>query len=144
MTQELTGHLAAEDRAVLPRLIRELREVRDEQNGLKRRADQLREHVESLLEAEGGEYVDEVSGLRAWIEKVPRWDFDARALHKLVEDGLITETEFADCLETVVRKPVVSEWLGKGLITDRQLNTANAKVGTGVVRTVQIKPMGRR
>src|SRR5947208_4756262 len=124
---------------VLPRLIRELREMRDQQNALKRRADQLREHVEGMLEDAGGEFIDEVSGLRAWLERTPRWDFDPTKLHNLVADGLITEKEFADCLVTIVDKKVVNDWLGQGLLTDRQLNRANAKVGTKIVTTVQLK-----
>ena len=141
---ELQEELAKDGREVLPRLIRELREVRDEQNALKKRADQLRKHVEGMLEDAGGEFIDEVSGLRAWIEKQLRYDYDPTRLHRLVADGLLTESEFADCLETVVKKPVIAEWIGKGLITERQLNNAGAKVGTSITRIVQIRPMGAR
>jgi len=134
----------ATDREVLPKLIRELREVRDQANDLKKRGDKLRELVEGMLEDVGGEYIDEVSGLRAWIEKQPRYEYDPTRLHELVKEHHLTETEFADCLKTTVDKAVVSEWLGKGILTDRQLNQVGAKVGTSIVRTVQIKPMGAR
>jgi hypothetical protein len=141
--QELSGELATEleanDREVLPKLIRELREVRDQANDLKTRGDRLRDLVRGLLEDAGGEYVDEVSGLRAWIEVQPRYEFDPTRMHKLVEEHLLTESEFAECLKTTVDKAVVSEWLGKGILTDRQLNRVGAKVGTAIVRTVQIK-----
>jgi len=130
------------DREVLPKLIRELREVRDQANELKKRGDKLRELVEGMLEDNGGEYVDEVSGLRAWIEKQSRYEYDPTRLHKLVEEHHLTESEFADCLKTTVDKAVISEWLGKGILTDRQLNQVGAKVGTAIVRTVQIKPLG--
>lgn len=122
-------------------LIRQLHAARQEESAAKREADRIRKPLLELLESAGGSYVDEGTGLKAWIDKTPRYDYDVAAMHKLVEDGVLYEKDFADCLVTVVDKDKVKALLDKGILTDRQLARANAKVVTKLVETLKIEKM---
>jgi hypothetical protein len=123
-------------------LIRRLREVRDIANDAKREGDQIRKLLLDIIEDQGP-LVDEESGLRAYVKEEARYEYDPTALHSLVESGVMFERDFGECLKTVVDKKVVQEWVKKGLITDRQLAGANAKVLTGTVRKVEIEEIKR-
>lgn len=143
-SEELAVELGQMGPQVLPRLAREYLELRDQCNDLDKRRESVRKQLMDLLEGNGGEYIDEVAGQRLYIDTQPRWEYNATLLHKLVEEHLLTDTEFAGCLRTVVDKDVVQGWLDRGLVTDRQVNMMNAKEGTKIVRSVKTAPIGGR
>lgn len=120
-------------------LLRALKEAREEAARRKAKADQLRDLLIPHVEEAGGVLVDEVSGLTARLVRTPRYEYDATRLHRLVEEGLITEAEFAEALETVIDKRVVESWVSRGLITDRQLARADARVVTAVIEKLEVR-----
>lgn len=123
---------------VLAELVRSLKDLRERAADLKKQEDALRERIMPLLDAAGGRYHDEVSGLTAQVKKMPRYDYDPVRLHRLVDDGALYESEFAECLKTIVDKSAVETWLKRGVITDRQLAAVAAKVQTSVAERLEI------
>lgn len=119
-------------------LIRSLKEAREEAARWKKNEEKLRELLLPLVEEAGGSIHDEVSGLTARLKRMPRYEYDATALYKLVSDGAMYETEYAECLKTIVDKAVVDDWLKRGIITDRQLNAVDAKTVTSVSERLEI------
>jgi len=142
-SQALAEELGQRGPQVLPRIAAEYLEIRAAENALKRRRDAVRKQLLPLLEDAGGSYIDEDTGQRIYITQQMRWEWDAGALKTgLLDEHLITEGEFADCLVTSVNKDVVKGWVDKGAITDRQLARANAKVGTKVVQQIEVEAVG--
>jgi len=126
---------------VLARIAREYLDVRDEANDLKRRRDALRKQLLPLLEDAGGQYTDEIAGVRLVIERQVRWDYDATKLHECVKASVLA-AEFAECLETTVKKDVVQGWIDCGLI--RGASVAPAKVGTKVIPQITVQEVGQQ
>jgi ribosomal protein L19E len=124
-------------------LVRELKETREQISALKKQEEKARELLLPLLDVMGGTYTDEVSGLTASIERSPRYEWDAQKLFKLKTDGLITGNEYADLLETIVKKDAVQALVDSGKITDRQLAGVGAKRVTKLVETVTVKEAKR-
>ena len=143
-SQALAEELGQRGPQVLPRIAAEYLEIRAQENALKRHRDAVRKQLLPLLEDAGGQYIDEDSGQRIYISQQVRWEYDSAALHKLLEEHLITASEFADCLVTSVDKAVVQGWVDKGAITDRQLTRVNAKVGTKVVQQIEVEAVGEK
>jgi len=144
LSGELQEELAKSGAEVLPRLVTEYLDIRDQDNALKSRRESLRKQLVPLLEDMGGEYIDEVAGVRLYLDKTPRWQYDKERLYTLVTEGVMLQSEFDDCIETVVLKERVDALLEMGKITDRQLTRAGAKVPTKIVTTLQVKEIGRR
>jgi len=142
-SQALAEELGQRGPEVLPRIAAEYLEIRTAENLLKRRRDAVRKQLLPLLEDAGGSYIDEEAGQRIYISQQMRWEWDAEKLKTLLDEHLITASEFADCLVTSVDKEVVKGWVDKGAITDRQLARANAKVGTKVVQQIEVEPVGQ-
>lgn len=126
---------------VLARIAREYLDVRDAANDLTRRRDALRKQLLPLLEDAGGQYTDEIAGVRLVVERQVRWDYDATTLHECVKAQVLA-AEFADCLETTVKKDVVQGWIDRGLV--RGADVTAAKVGSKVIPQIQVEPIGGR
>jgi len=118
--------------------------ARDQAAAAKRRLNDAREQLISLLDKRGGACVDETSGQHISIEERPRWEYDPAVLHRLVDDGRLNELQFVQALVTSVDKKVVAGWVQEGLVTEDQVAELNARVVTRVLRQVCVKPLARR
>ena len=103
-------------------LIRRLHEARGDEARAKKDAELYRKMLLPILEGHEGPIIDEVSGLKAWLEPTPRWTWTPEALHALVKEGVLMERDFAGLLETVVDKKKVEELVNTGVLPQRHLN----------------------
>lgn len=123
---------------IVPALMRSLKEIREEKAKLAKREEKVRATLLPLLEAEGGKYTDEVSGLTARVIDQPRWEYDAQALLRLVTEGLLKGDEYADAIVSSVDKDVVQSWVDRGLIQQRHLAQCDARRQTKAVTIIEI------
>jgi len=125
----------------MSRLVGEFLQARGEAADAKRRVEEVRGRLVPLLERNKGGWTDRASNQRVAIEEQSRWEYDASALHRLVDSGLLTEEQFADCLRTVVDKSVVASWIEQGAVSAEQVDALGARAVTRVLRTVRVRPL---
>lgn len=125
------------------RLAAEFLEARRQAMDARRRIEGLRARLIPFLEANKGYWIDSASRQKISIFDQPRWEYDPTALHRLVEDGSLTEEQFAACLRTVADKKIVASWVERGTISREQLVAADARSVTGSVRMVRVRPLDR-
>ena len=126
---------------VRPGLVAEYLKLRAETNRLGKRRDEVSKLLRDALE-DGGPYIDEVSGQRLTLDVTPRWEWDHNALYWLVTEHLILPDEYAAALSTSIDKDAVQEWVNKGLVSQRNLDRANAKKISKVVKQIKVSPIG--
>jgi len=104
------------------RVVSEFLQARGEAADARRRVEEVRGRLIPLLERNHGSWTDRASGQRVAIEEQARWEYDPSALHRLVDDGLLVEEGFAECLRTVVDKKVVASWIELGVVSAEQVD----------------------
>lgn len=132
---------AREDPGLLRRLVAEYLRLRDRHNALTRRRGELSKELLPLLEAAGGSYTATRKALEVYVDESDRFDYDAQALHGLVDLGLVTEDEFARALETVVVKAVLEGWVKRGLVTELDIARTGGQVVREVVRQIRVRKL---
>lgn len=138
---------AATDLTVLPRLADEYLALRDEIGPMDARRKRLRDMILPLLEGAGGSFTDEARGVRLVLKRAPRgFSYDPSALYKLVQDGKLHQREFDNLLVTSIDAKKLEVLLKKGLITDRDIQRAGAKVPSRIEERLEVEPLkgGRR
>lgn len=129
---------------VLPRLVVEYLEVRAEAGSVEKRRAKLRELLLPLLEEAGGSYVDEESGQRIFIDRAPRgFEYVPERLFILVKEGKLYQSDFDGCLRTIIDPEKLKELISRGIITERDVTRAGAKVPTRIEERLEVKPIGK-
>jgi hypothetical protein len=123
------------------RVVSEFLQARGEAADARRRVEEVRGRLIPLLERSNGSWTDRASGQRVAIEEQPRWEYDPSALHRLVDDGLLVEEGFAECLRTVVDKKVVASWIELGVVSAEQVDGLGARTVTRVLRMIRVRPL---
>jgi hypothetical protein len=125
----------------ISRVVSEFLQARGEAADAKRRVEEVRGRLIPLLDRNNGHWTDRASNQRVAIEEQSRWEYDASALHRLVDSGLLAEEQFAECLRTVVDKNVVASWIELRAVSAEQLNTLDARTVTRVLRMIRVRPL---
>lgn len=125
-----------EDIAHVGEVIRKLRDTRDQIADLKKIADDSRDKLLQMFDERDTRTLSdyENSGLEAVLKTQTRWEYDANLLR---ETGELKDSEIADCLETVVNKKKIEEFVVKGSARDRMLQPA--RVPTRSFEVIEIK-----
>ena len=123
------------------RVLTEFVDARREAIEARRRVEEVRARLIPLLERNNGSWIDRANRQRIAIEEQTRWEYDPSALHRLVDEGLVAEEQFAECLRTVVDKGVVASWIEQGAVSAEQVDTAAARTVMRVLRMVRVRPL---
>ena len=144
VSAELAEELGQRGPEVLPRLVAEFLEVRDASNQASNRRQAVKERLMPLLEDAGGSYIDEESRQRIYIARVPRgFMYDPKALHKLVKDGKLLQSEFDDCLETTINAKKLQALLDRtdNDLTERDITRVGAKQPTRIEERLEVEQL---
>ncbi len=125
----------------LPAVVARFLEAREEANEARQRLTDVREELLPLLVGRGGHYVDEASGQRVSVHEQLRWEYDPTRLHGLVDEGVLAEAEFLDCLKTVVDKSIVAGWEAQARVTADQLEHLDARIVVRTIQQVQVRAL---
>ena len=123
------------------RVVSEFLQARREAADARRRVEKVRGRLIPLLDRNNGHWTDRASNQRVAIEEQSRWEYDASALHRLVDSGLLAEEQFAECLRTVVDKNVVASWIEQAAVSAEQVNALDARTVTRVLRMIRVRPL---